>query len=885
VGNSAFNNNNNYGINIHTNGSVLLDRVTANGNVHSDGAYLVMQKGATVKDSRFNGNGNLNACSGLLIEGTRAISLQNVEARANTSSGVGLNTTNEISINAGSFSYNLSNGLNATSSGGNITLNNVTTQTNAGGVALWNHLSATPKTVTVSNSQFLATTAGPGLAINSKGNVTLNHIRAEGNNGDGITIDNAQLAGGVYTGSGSVSFLNTLGGNELVNNHDAAIDIKSKGAITLKGVNASNNHNGLKLDNCAINQNPDPLVTHYCLGKGNLSVTATRVLDTDGAYGLDAQAGGAITLDDDTFLNNTRGVTLNNAPVSSAKLVTVTSSTFSNTLAAGVVPLSVLSKGNITLNNVRAFNNLTTKEVIMLDNCFVNGGVTCTGSGSVSLLNSLGATLLMENNATQSSLSIFSHGAVTLTGVVDDFNNTGANVDNLRGTAAVTVSKSSFSHNITNGGLYVVSSGKITLTSVIAAYNSGGGGFGAILLNATTTAPASSTITISKSVFDYNRNYGLQASSKGSLTANNISAAFNTGPTAYGANLVSQKGNVALQDSQGANQFSYNSMNGLTVYGGDITHPWGGMISITGVTASNNGTGYGIKVDNRYATTTKAVTIQKVRADTNGLDGLDAFSKGNITLNNVQANSNPNGWGANVDNCLFDGAACTGSGNVTILSTLGPNSMNYNTAGLRIDTLGSVAVNGVTASYNISRIGGVSGLVIYNQHQTAVQKPATVTKSSFDTNQGTGLYIYVTGVVTLNGISASYNNGGYGLFVDNVSMPGSPGASILATLGNNQVNNNAHWGMIINSSGSIALNKVTANDNGWYGAFLMTPGASSISVTCSVLNRNGNVGLFVSMGSGALNFKGLAANDNNSGAGDLSLGGKVPVVSWTVCGK
>lgn len=383
----------------------------------------------------------------------------------------------------------------------------------------------------------------------------------------------------------------------------------------------------------------------------------------------------------------------------------------------------------------------------------------------------------------------------------------------------------------------------------------------------------------------------------GSLTANNISAVNNSGATTDGALLLSLKGSVTLLDSLGANQFSSNGRNGLTVTSGNnAAGTWGGTISLSGVSAHDNGGGYGIKVDNQNATTPKTVTIQRVSADYNGLDGLDVLSKGSVTLNNVQANYNANGWGVKIDNCLVASyPPCAGNGNVSILSTLGPNSTSYNKTGMLIETTGSVVVNELTASYNTGNYVGASGLYLYNQYQTAVQKPVTITQSRFDADQGAGLAIWATGVVTLNSISASNNmtSSGYGIYLHNYGGPGSPGVSLLATLGNNQFNNNTANGMYIFSSGSIALNKVTANENGWSttksGAYLYTTNISSITITCSVFNHNRMFGLGITMGSGVINFKGVSANYNQSGAGDFSFtsnpAGVKPVLTWTVCGK
>jgi hypothetical protein len=525
---------------------------------------------------------------------------------------------------------------------------------------------------------------------------------------------------------------------------------------------------------------------HYCLGKSNLSVTATSVMNTSVGFGLNARSGGAITLDGDTFYNNQTGVVLDNARVSSVKTVTVNNSLFNNTQSLAANPLVVISRGNISLNNVQALANLSTQDAVLVDNCFLDGGTVCKGSGTVSVLNSL-----LANNPGL-SLHIHSRGAVTLTGVFDEYNRSGAEVTNFYSTGAVTISKSSFSHSTNGVGLVVNAAGKVSLTSVSASFNGGASGAGASLNNFGSSSTTSATITISKSVFNSNRNYGLSATAYGSLTANNISALSNIGAGAYGAMLFSNRGNVTLQDSLGPNQFSFNVQNGLTVISGvnNSSGTWGGTISLSGVSAHDNATGYGILVDNQYATLAKAVTIQKVRADNNTSDGLAVVSKGSVTLNNVQANHNVNGWGVKIDNCLSPGLACAGNGNVSILSTLGPNSTSYNATGTRIETFGSVVVNGLTASNNTTNYLNYSGLWINNQFQIAVQKPVTITQSSFNANQGGGLTISATGVITLNGVSANYNTtaNGYGVSADNHNQTGSPGVNLLATLGNNQFN-------------------------------------------------------------------------------------------------
>jgi hypothetical protein len=901
IGNSSFNGNKQRGLYVDTSGSALLDRVEVVGNtdwITWEGAYLSVGKGATVKDSRFNGN--QWGASGLKIVGAGALNLQNVEAQGNTGDGIYLYVANNISINGALLAGNTSGHGLIASSKGNITLNNITARSNAQGVGLDNCLFVgipTDKctgsgTVTVNNSFFISNSAGDGLQVTSKGNVTLNHIYAEGNFGNGVSIDNAIYDAGshTYKGSGSVSLLNTLGLNQFLGNSNQAFNVITKGAITVKGVYALGNHAGLVLDSCALDQ--DPLhTTHNCLGKSNISVSAVTVANSWAGNGLVALTGGAISLDGSLFVANVNQVKLINMLVTAGKTVTVTNSSFNNTSGAVSVGLEVASKGNITVNNVQANYNtgkLTYALVgvdisgILLDNCIYNVSA-CTGSGTVNVSSSLGASKALGDGQGD-GLFVLSKGAITVNGFSSTNNGGGAYLDNHFGAAALAVTNSTFSYNPgLQGGLWARSARAITLSGVEASQN--GGGRGASVDNGfgPTTTDA---ITISKSHFDHNKDYGLNVLAKGNLTLNNVSANLNNlVPGSYGADLTSLHGSVTLKDTLGPNQFISNQNTGLAVVANT------GAISISGVTALYN-SGSGISLNNAAAAVTKTVTAQKILAEHNAVDGLNVRSTANVTLNGVRANFNASGYGVNIDYCLPPEPPCAASGNVSLLSTLGLNSMNNNKYGLWIESAGSVLVNGTTANNNSTAYLGVSGVWIQNYYTPG--KTVTVNQGNFNANAGTALYIMSGGVITLNNIGASYNTGpsGDGLFIHNDIVGVTSGINILSTLGNNQFNGNSRWGLWVLSNGNIALNKVIASDNGigqlTSGAVLRTSltGSGSVTITCSAFNHNKVYGLEVRMGSGTLTFKSVAANHNDPVLGDFLLPvGKVPVQGWTVCGK
>jgi hypothetical protein len=216
--------------------------------------------------------------------------------------------------------------------------------------------------------------------------------------------------------------------------------------------------------------------------------------------------------------------------------------------------------------------------------------------------------------------------------------------------------------------------------------------------------------------------------------------------------------------------------------------------------------------------------------------------------------------------------------------------MDSNLYGLWIDAAGSVLVNGVTASNNTSSVVSISGLWIQNYYTPG--KTVTVNQGNFNFNSGgTGLYIQSAGVITLNNIAASYNQGVYGsgAYLRNDGVDVTAGINILSTSGNNQFIGNYGYGLYAMSNGNITLSKAIVSHNGMVvftsGAYLFTISTSSINITCSVFNYNNKFGLEVVMGTGTLALKSVGTNHNHGGFSDISQVGGTRSTSWTVCGK
>src|SRR5690606_23441737 len=113
--------------------------------------------------------------------------------------------------------------------------------------------------------------------------------------------------------------------------------------------------------------------------------------------------------------------------------------------------------------------------------------------------------------------------------------------------------------------------------------------------------------------------------------------------------------------------------------------------------------------------------------------------------------------------------------------------------------------NGVIAYDN--RNG--AGALIDNRFDTTSTKSVTVNKSDFSNNQDSGLLVYSTGNIVVNGVIAMNNyDGATGVSLNN--NEGSGTVSVLSTLGWNVFNNNDASGLGINSSRAVIISGVTA---------------------------------------------------------------------------
>jgi hypothetical protein len=343
-----------------------------------------------------------------------------------------------------------------------------------------------------------------------------------------------------------------------------------------------------------------------------------------------------------------------------------------------------------------------------------------------------------------------------------------------------------------------------------------------------------------------------------------IYIAYDYNPTTAGDGNVTLFGNVAfgLQGGgvnnadlgdltvQGGWDFTNNVVNGQTNFGTNNlgVFNWNGNVTI------NN------------------ININGVAAG----NGMNVFGNGDVELNNVTI-QNSDFFGVNITNTA-------GSGDVTVNDSIFNNSTD---AGLYINTNGNVNLSNITANDN-----GNNGASIDNSGGAGSDVNITGT-NNFSNNDFTGIFVFSTGEINAQNITASNNTGFAGAILSNFL---GNSATVYVT-GTNVFNGNSDIGLGVFSdgaiyvenitangnlsddginldnensgsgSGDVTLNNASASNNGANGIYIFTNGNSTTNNITA--NSNALNGLFVSA-YGQINLNNITANQNGFAGVNLS---------------
>lgn len=693
------------GLSIKSIGLVTLDGVTASRN-DGDGVLIQTRGGIIIRNSQFNDNNptpdDKKKGYGLVLDTTTSgnVLIENSQANRNELDGLLLRTTaGAITLRGTEASGNGGRGLAICLPnvdgvcellGGNVLSVSSGRFTQNHGDNAWLLASGL---VTVASSTFHDSATGHGLYIRTRGPITVIAAHADNNHNLGAYLDNCWFNPDLNrcTGAGTVSFLpSSLDLSQFNNNGIYGLRIISGSVISLNGVRANGNVAiGIQLDNSTT--------------AGIPPVNLNRVwANNNGTYGLDVYSRGAITWSFGEASGNGAGsiyvlegvgARLINREAPVPVPVTITAVNIINNRNGD--GLSVLSKGNITLNQVEASGNQGTGALLRNDDL---------GVGLV-VVNGLVERIYNFDRNELYGLEIYSRGVIILANISTAGNLTGgAFLDNAAaaGMPGVTMVNARFDDNPgVGGGLYILSRGTIVATNLSASNN---GGTGAVLSNTAGTGWVIINRTLAGSNdFSNNTGGGLMILSKGNVLLTRMRASENFGsPSADGVGLYIDncQFDSALNKCLGAgvasifapagatNEFANNADRGLSVFSSRA-------ILLQNPDVHHNA-GDGIYLDNRSPGAMGGVSLATVgetfsRISNNQLNGLLVYSRGPITLVRMDVRSNLEN-GACLDNAV--------SAPQPVSVTQSIFSENKNGDGLIVNSLGTITLVGVDANQN-----------------------------------------------------------------------------------------------------------------------------------------------------------------------------------------
>ena len=886
-------------------GNIHLSSVVSNGNT-GVGAYLdnCVKTGFTCSSSgdinvdsitttsTFNGNGG----NGLEAYSNGAITVSDIVADNNGTSGAGsgavldnsaAGTSQAITVNNGSvFNGNYNHGLNAKSAG-DINLDDVLGDHNGwgsgsggagNGATLDNTAGPTDQVnVNVTNSSFGDGpgngNGGNGLQVNANGPITLDNDTADYNNGDGAYLSTNGSDQSILF-DGSVYIDASLSYGPTFNDSEFSYNA---------GIGAGPNAAGLE-----------------AYGPGSMLL-----------FNVTADCNGSDCGYPPTFSGNpVHGLYLDDSSgdCASSPALLICGIWIDNGISSPYYPWSdgefwgnsahgidASSMGDIFLDNIYAEENnyngayLNAHQSVYIDDIYF---------GFMGLSSDFSDNLNNGSTPNPAGLEAYAHGDISLYEVTaDDNGNYGAYLENdypgnpggiyvnTDPSGVPDGGMSDFSDN-DNTGIQAYSRGDITLTNVTAGGNDpydnhGGdgaildnsGGTGGVYVNTDTTGVANG----GTSDFSGNDGYGLEALSPGNIALENVVASdntYNSGAYLYN-NYAGSTGTISIDQTGGTSDFSGNGYLGLEAYSR-------GDISLANLTANRNDPfnysgGGGAWLENDYSNT-GSIGITSGTFNGNIDNGLWAYSNGDIRLTDVTASGNDpsnlyGGSGATLDNH-------TGTGAISVDLGGGTSDFSSNNGyGLLAYSTGAITLNSVSVNDNLHNSGallrddyaGSTGAISIDQNGGS---------SSFNRNGYMGLEAYSLSNILLTNVTASDGNPGDGAYLDNCADTGSgcTGSGDISVNGGrfgDPVNGgNVGYGLYALSDGNIALANVTASNNTiGSGAYLLNNyGGSTGGISIGgTSNFNGNgTDGLEAYSNGTLTLSGVTAGSNHDYGSELN---------------
>ncbi len=798
-----------------TDGFLYVEGDTYNESITINGGALASLKGIIGVDGSaatiLNGTVNIqNTIAGFTLKGFT------INGRLLMSNNTGTLNLTDLDVN---YTVSALAPINVFNHNGAINVTWVKSSGNRGNNSFEN--TAGTGNITITNSAFdhnnpaSAGLYAHGVYINTLGSVTLDGVSASGNNGSGLYIlqgNNLTIKNSVFNnnygtpdnGGAGYGVTAAMNGNIILtqvianDNERTGLDLSTMKAVTFTDVTANGNDvygYGAKIN------------VYY--GTGAVKISHSHF--SDNAYtGLHIDAKGAVTLTSITAEDNNWFGTLvdncqwNGSACSGTGAVTVTSLASKGELFAnrfngnGYAGLAVYSKSNVLVENFIASDN-TTNEGVYIENS--------NGSGNVTVKATLANWLNQTINNGSYGVRIFSKGSVLIDKVHSaDNTSSGIQINSINAPTMKPVTVQNVSiHNNSFYGIYIETRGLVTLMNVDVRDHTGGTLYGALIDNTYGTGGVTIKASSGKTNFFVNNSGdGVYIDTNGPVYISDAQSIDNGG---YGFRIFAEPITGLPPVTLLRTSADSNNQSGVQIFAY-------GPISLTNVTSTNHSNTVGAYVSNAGSSGTPGVTVKDSVFSYNKYDGLDVYSKGAVTITNIDASHSVQGTGLSVDNCQWDGSMCTGVGGITLTATKGK-------------------------------------------------------ENTFISNYSSGLSLYSNLNISMTNLRVEYN-GNTGIYASNDNSGSSGNITIKAISGyTNHFNYNgeggAGYGLDLSSRGTITLSRVNSEHNNGRGAYIYNSNAlspKSILITDSVFSNNQGNGLEASS-LGLISLKGVDASDNS----------------------
>lgn len=789
---------------------------------------------------------------------------------------------------------------------------------NGHGASLENAVPGVVQPITVRNSSFddnvYSEYSGPhALDISSNGTITIDGVSASRNtlNGINISTKGAVLVNNVVA-VGNKAYDATIAGDGLLinsgfspsvvvtnvtamENAGLGMWVYARGAITINGLmTRSNNSSGLMICRdapCIENPVGTSLVLTGLFAMHNhgagviaailgpVTITKSIANDNEGGSGVLISARGAVAINGlSADGNGGNGLVINNQQTGILAGVTLLDTLGGNELSQnGGTGLDIKTNGAIILAGLSASDN-TEGYGIRLDNS-LTGSAAITVTRVAASGNGLSGFVAVTRGAfSADSFSAGNNGLST-----GSSEGGGILIDNHNAPypAPVSLSYVRASNNQDGDGLWIRSKGAITIYDLTNA--SGNGDSGVLLSNIYGVAPVSlyQRINPFSTTVSNNGRRGIEIYSKGAITIDRVQIRGNARSGLLVDNCQYDSmlgrctgvGGVTLTANLGwTNDFEENGFGLAIVSAGAVTlsHLW---------VAWNQGGGM---VQNNQGLLALPVTVTDGAFNYNGSDGLSVYSRGAITLVDVDANGNDcydcetsvgnstrerlvewralggDNWYFQVDmqqdvplvlmaqfnsvlrlqNCT-DYDACADIPGKTWNGTSIDHTENLAAGLYRLIITGATADDFGRYLLKLNHLSadslsadGAEGLDLNNDVPgstggVTIRQSVYWNAGYFTRNSGTGIRIRSRGVVSLGDLRVN-DNGARGLDVNLCAYDkaldrckGTAGLILSASAGGfNQFSNNGERGVSILAYGAITLNRLMANDNAGTGLTL-----------------------------------------------------------------